>query len=146
MRDRFNEVLYYSPTSPTGLRWKVSRGRAKKDSVAGCLKSDGYYRLKVDGKDYQAHRVIWVLHNGDIPQGFVIDHIDRNPCNNDIDNLRQVSIQKNNLNRGNIQTNHEYLHKKNAGWQVSIPIGVFNTEQEAIIARDQALAQLGIAL
>lgn len=146
MITRFKELLYYSETSPTGLRWKVSRGSAKKDSPAGCLKSDGYYRLKVDSKDHQVHRVIWMMLNGPIPEGLVIDHIDRNPLNNLIENLRVTTIQKNNLNRQGIHTKDQYLHKRKDTWYVSIPIGCFSSEQEALQARDAALKQLGITL
>lgn len=34
------------------------------------------------------HRDIWIFHNGSIPKGFDIDHIDGNCLNNSIDNLQ----------------------------------------------------------
>ena len=33
------------------------------------------------------HRAIWEFHNGQIPRGYVIHHIDGNPLNNDLENL-----------------------------------------------------------
>ncbi len=39
------------------------------------------------------------MNNGPIPDGFVVDHIDRNPSNNKLDNLRLVSSSVNNINK-----------------------------------------------
>ena len=37
--------------------------------------SCGYIEVMVNYKRYQAHRVIWEMHNGAIPNGMEIDHI-----------------------------------------------------------------------
>ena len=50
--------------------------------------------LKVIG----LHRLVWMLHNGEIPSGMCVDHIDRNPLNNRIENLRLVSRSQNSMN------------------------------------------------
>lgn len=46
------------------------------------------------------HRLIYVWYKGDIPQGYVVDHIDNNQLNNDPDNLqlltRGENVKKNN--------------------------------------------------
>lgn len=49
-------------------------------------------------KTYFAHRVVWALHYGKFPDG-VIDHIDGDPSNNRLDNLRSVDQSENNINR-----------------------------------------------
>ena len=49
-------------------------------------------------KTYLAHRIIWALHYGKFPNS-VIDHMDGDPTNNLLDNLRSVSQSKNNINR-----------------------------------------------
>lgn len=46
-----------------------------------------------------AHRVVWVMHNGEIPQGFEIDHEDTDKLNNCISNLRLATSTNNNMNR-----------------------------------------------
>ncbi|MDA7436471.1 HNH endonuclease [Synechococcus sp. AH-601-B19] len=51
------------------------------------------------GKRVAIHRIIWTIINGDIEEGMVIDHIDRDKCNNKIENLRCVTQSENNRNR-----------------------------------------------
>lgn len=60
-------------------------------------KSSGYYR-NAQVKPHSLHRQVWIYHNGDIPSGMVIDHIDRNKSNNQIENLRLVTPSENNHN------------------------------------------------
>lgn len=43
---------------------------------------------------------MWVLFHYKIDRTLVIDHIDRNPSNNFIDNLRLVTQGENNKNKG----------------------------------------------
>ena len=49
-----------------------------------------------NGRMYKrAHIVNWITHNGLIPEGLEIDHIDGNKANNSISNLRLVTHQQN---------------------------------------------------
>jgi hypothetical protein len=50
-------------------------------------------------KEYRAHILVAQAFIGERPDGYVIDHIDRNPLNNRLDNLRYVSPSQNNTNR-----------------------------------------------
>lgn len=56
------------------------------------------YRAAIKGKSYCIHRVIFVLFNGEIPKDHVVDHIDGNPFNNKIDNLRLLHTHLNTHN------------------------------------------------
>lgn len=94
------DLYYYSEDSPSGLRWKCNRygGNrynrvvAHKDSVAGSQhKTKKYWYVSNNGKHLRVHRVIWELFNGNVPENFIIDHIDGNISNNLISNLRCVS-------------------------------------------------------
>lgn len=79
------------------LYWKVSlSNRTKVGSRAGCRRKDGYYVVRVRGELLLCHRIIWSMCNKkDIPEGYVIDHIDENPSNNLIDNLRCIPKMQN---------------------------------------------------
>jgi hypothetical protein len=52
------------------------------------------------GKDYPTARIIWHLCGRAIPHGMEIDHIDHNPRNNRLVNLRAVTHKENARNRG----------------------------------------------
>ena len=47
-------------------------------------------------KAYQAHRIIWECHNGQIPEGKVIDHINNNRSGNPLCNLQLMTSTENN--------------------------------------------------
>ena len=54
----------------------------------GWVDARGYVRAKIGGKMTFAHRIIWEMHNGTIPEGSEIDHINGNKSDNRIENLR----------------------------------------------------------
>ena len=64
--------------------------------------SNGYYRLKINGKRKYLHQWIMEYFGEPCPgPGFEIDHCDKNRLNNDINNLRWVTSQENQNNRTN---------------------------------------------
>lgn len=108
------------------LRWKVSpRLDIAVGSIAGYLnKSTGYYDITVKGKIYRVHRLIFMWHHGYMPEN-PVDHRDRNPLNNKIDNLREVSIQCNNRNC-NVRVDNKtqvigvFFHKQSRKWEAQV--------------------------
>jgi hypothetical protein len=65
-----------------------------------------YIGLSENGKHktYLVHRLVLILFKGDCPNGYECDHIDRNPLNNHIDNLRWVTPYENCMNRSTVRT------------------------------------------
>jgi hypothetical protein len=68
-------------------------------AVAGGKTSAGYFTVMVKGYRTVAHRVIWEMFNGSIPQDTFVDHIDGNKGNNKIENLRLATHSINCRNR-----------------------------------------------
>lgn len=96
--------LFYDETSPSGLRFKQrTHHNQKKDLVVGSYTNIGYV-CGIGGKGYKCHRLIWFICKGEDPIGFEIDHIDGNPWNNKITNLRKVSRQ---INVRNAKKRHD---------------------------------------
>jgi hypothetical protein len=93
--DRLN-TLFYEVDGV--LFWKEDkRNNPVKDKEAGYLFRDGYKRVKVDGKIYTIHRLIFFKHYGYFP--VEIDHINNNKLDNRITNLREVTRCQNQWNR-----------------------------------------------
>ncbi len=79
------------------LYWRIRpSNNVKMSEPAGYLRPDGYRVIKADGRNHQAHRLIWIWHYGEVPE--YIDHKDGNPRNNHIENLRLATISQNNMN------------------------------------------------
>ena len=57
-----------------------------------------YIQFTKDYKRHLAHRYIYQIHFGEIPKGYVIDHINGNSTDNRIENLRCVTQSQNLLN------------------------------------------------
>lgn len=64
---------------------------------ATCRDNKGYRRVKIKGKHYFVHRVIYMMHHGFIPN--YLDHVDCNKDNNRIENLREATLKENCRNR-----------------------------------------------
>lgn len=97
-RAEIAEVLSYS--AETGVfTWSSNRrGGARVGDIAGTVKRGGYVQINVLGRLCYAHRLAWLFATGAWPTGY-IDHIDGNPSNNRIDNLRDVSAEENQQNQ-----------------------------------------------
>ena len=64
--------------------------RNDRSGGTGSYDKDGYLIIKIKGKQYKAHRLVYALANGRFP-AVVIDHINGNRADNRIDNLRCVT-------------------------------------------------------
>jgi len=69
------------------------------DVVGSKQKDGGYIQMYFNKKRVRAHRLIWIYHNGDIPDKFQIDHINGIRHDNRIENLRLVTNTQNSYNR-----------------------------------------------
>lgn len=93
-----HEIFEYDENSPSSITWKVNKPpRGKKSLPAGSIDERGYWRVRFNNKRLYVHRIIWELFYGITPA--YIDHIDGNPSNNNIANLRACNNSENACNR-----------------------------------------------
>ena len=107
------DYFIYDETSPSCLRWKVSRRsgngsgieHVKAGQVAGCPDSKGQYQVNLNGTNTMCHRIIWEMTEGPIPGGYIIDHRDGNGSDNKFPNLRCIESYLNARNMKMYETN-----------------------------------------
>ena len=66
-----------------------------------------YWAISIRGRPYLAHRLIWFYHHGRWPLD-QIDHIDGDPRNNRIQNLRECNSAENAQNTGDRRRTNPY--------------------------------------
>jgi hypothetical protein len=52
-------------------------------------------QVNIFGKLVYLHRIVWEINNGPIPSGMMLDHVDGNPINNRMSNLRLATASDN---------------------------------------------------
>ncbi|MBT0403232.1 HNH endonuclease [Morganella morganii] len=145
-------VLHYD--HDTGIfTYKIQRGQSKPGDRAGYVHKGGYRDIGFCGKSFKEHRLAWLYVYGVWPAGD-IDHINGEPTDNRISNLRVTNDAKNCLNK-NWQSSVNRsgfrgisYHNPKTGrpkWRVRIThgkkrlsVGNFYTLPEAIAARIEA--------
>lgn len=95
-RERVLEALHYNPL--TGIfTWKIDRQRVRAGSVAGTVRSNGRRYVVLDGVTYIGTRLVWFYVHGVWPAEY-IDHINRDPSDDRISNLRIATPRQNTWN------------------------------------------------
>lgn len=144
-QEQLKNMFDYDDEKGILIRKRDKYGREYNQPCGNKPTQHGYGALKINGRSYRVHRLIWLFHYGEFPSEF-IDHIDGNKMNNRIDNLRTVSNQINNHNN-KIRTDNTsgypnvYWHKGTRKYQVRITvdgkenfIGLYATFSDAILA------------
>lgn len=87
-------LFSYNPDTGALTNLSTRNSRAVKGQRAGHLMGTGYRKIRIDGKDYGEHRLIWKLVYGYDPE--VINHKDHDRSNNRLDNLEDGTCTDNN--------------------------------------------------
>lgn len=127
------------------LLWKEDRGNhIKAGTPAGTVRRKGYVHILFKGRVYPAHRLIWAMH-GNAPAE-TIDHINRNPGDNRIENLRAATKGQQLFNTGLRSNNRSGVkgvcwHKYANAWRGQVCFqgkayhaGIFKNKDECIDA------------
>jgi hypothetical protein len=80
------------------LYWRIPGKGRRFDLPVGTKDKNGYVKLSVKGRQLLAHRVIWFIFNGSIPEGMEIDHVNGDRSCNEIKNLRLCNKSENQMN------------------------------------------------
>lgn len=149
-QSRLKELVVYDWRSGEFINRTTRSPNARTGEIAGSIdKVHGYRKIRLDGKDYRAHRLVFLYVTGSWPKE-QIDHIDGDKLNNRFENLREVSPQENGRNQGvrvNNTSGHVGVcwHKALNKWQAQIMVngkdlylGLFDDLEEAIAARKKA--------
>lgn len=147
-------IAYDKDTGDLTWKKKVST-KVKVGSKVGCVHKDGYLRVKLNGKYYLGHRLIWALVYGKLPEKF-IDHINGIKNDNRLCNLRELSHSENMQNRFKASSHSASgfigSSKNGRRYQAQIVIdkkkhyiGCFDTAEEAHAAYMEAKRKLHAA-
>lgn len=115
--ERLREVLSYD--AETGaFRWKEQLApRGKIGMIAGNVADATRRRtIRIDKKLYLEHRLVWLFVHGRWPTN-QIDHIDGDPGNNRLANLREATQSQNNFNQGLRRNNSSGI--KGVSWDAA---------------------------
>jgi hypothetical protein len=145
-QSELKSALHYNPQTGvfTWLR-PPKRGKHKAGGIAGGP-SNGYIDICIDRKRFKAHRLAWFYVHGEWPAG-LIDHINNDPSDNRIENLRIADRAENGWNARRKRNNKSgvtgvYYAKREGLWVAEIfargkkhSLGHFKTKEEAAAAR-----------
>lgn len=126
------------------LVYEDDTGRLKKTTTGTycdtSINNWGYRQVSLDrgskGRVRQvAHRLVWMLHNGAIPDGLMVDHINLDKTDNRIANLRLIHKSG---NAQNSKWKGYHLEKRSGKYRAEIKLngkvtylGLYNTPAEA---------------
>lgn len=155
--EKIKDLLKYDPD--TGIFTWIGKSatranRTKVGSQAGSLAQNGYTIISIFGNRILAHRLAWFFVYNKFPD-YNIDHINGNPNDNRIENLRDISQALNSQNARKPRTNNKsgylgvHFSKVSNKWTSQITIdrkckslGFFKTPEEAYTAYLRAKREL----
>lgn len=140
-RENIHSIFHYRDDG--NLVWAIRPSQnTPKGALAGGKPGDkGYRRIEYQGRTYSLHRLIFLYHHGWMPK--IVDHKDRNPLNNRIENLRDLSDSHNQINsdrctcrvgyKGVTKHGNRYKSRITKN-KIIIHLGFYATPEEAHIA------------
>jgi hypothetical protein len=149
---QLHQLFDYNPETGIFIR-KIKTSNNAKIGVSGTDNGIGYIKLCINSKLYFAHRLAWLYVYGVFPNKN-LDHINNNPSDNRICNLRLANQSENMQNTEKRKTNTSgykgvTLRKDTGKWSAQITknyknfrLGCFNTAAEAYAAYCQAAKEM----
>jgi hypothetical protein len=160
--ESLREYLHYFPETGDFVWVKTTSFRVKQGAVAGTVatnnrqrnKSHQHLLIRFQGVKYLAHRLAWLFGHGEDPGEKLVDHINGDPLDNRLCNLRLVTTTENQWNVQQAQSLSRsgirgvYQSKQSGKWISEISVngkkrhlGVFPTAELAAAAYQEAATQ-----
>lgn len=161
-QDELRRLLRYDPgtgklfwlarsPSPVNNAWNAKHAGHEAFTATD---PSGYRHGKVNGKVYQAHRIIWKIVHGNDP--VAIDHRNGNPSDNSLDNLRECTVAENSRNYSKQRAGQSSSYrgvcwvKRDQKWAATISngqggkrsLGNYENEEDAARAYDAAAIEM----
>lgn len=155
----WTKIFDYNPGDGS-LTWKHRDGFRFSGRPAGIKRYTANTRypsgigVSHRNRHYKAHRVIWEMHYGPIPKGMLVDHMNRDPFDNRLSNLRLCTRSQNNANAkqrmaGRSGFRGVHLDKTSGKWVASIrhmkkrrSLGYYARKEDAMAAYIEASIRL----
>lgn len=141
-QSRLKQLFSYDAESGVFTRIAKSGPNSKIGEAAGWVGGHGRIYIKIDGACYLGHRLAWLYVHGEFPEA-EIDHINMDPQDNRISNLRCATRSQNLANQERTQLNKSgfkgvNFHKASNKFTAQISyqgkklyLGIFDTPEEA---------------
>ena len=140
-QERLKTLLEYCPDTGEFF-WKIQKGRCKSGERAGATDTYGYRVIRLDGMLYKAHRLAWLYVHGRWPEG-LLDHINRNPGDNKLANLREATQSENMHNakrRSRSGVPGVRWRPERDKWTAQIRVGYRTHMLGSFVSKDEAIA------
>lgn len=142
--ERLRERFTYDPATGLFKRLFKTRREYKRKTQLSCgwVRDHGYITIMVDGNEYRAHRLAWLYVHGVWPKED-LDHINGDPADNRISNLREATDAQNLANMKTPVTNTSgykgvQWHKAAQKWTATFKhngetyyLGLFENKEDA---------------
>lgn len=150
-QERLKELLNYNPETGIFI-WLEGKRGIYAGSIAGFALGN-YIAVGVDRKTYLAHRLAWLYIYGEFPKSG-LDHKNKTPNDNSINNLRECNQSQNLANREKSLTNTSgykgvYWNKALNKWHSQIGfkgkkihLGFYHNIEKAAIAYNKKSLEL----
>jgi hypothetical protein len=144
------KIFKYEPNTGVLTHAVNTPPRGKLGTEVGWINGHGYRRISIKGREYPAHKVIWMWMTGTYPLND-IDHIDGDRSNNSWTNLRLSTRSQNLMNQGRKPNNKSGFKgvtsrggSHSAQFRIGgkiVRIGSFSTAREAAEAYDREVVK-----
>lgn len=146
--EKLRELVHYEPA--TGImRWKARRAGCRAGDIIGTPDKKNYLTIGLLRKRYFVHRLAWLYVHGEWPES-ELDHVNCDPTDNRLVNLRAATRVENCRNTRTSKRNHSgrkgvHFDHSRQKWMAFISVqgrfknlGRFATFEEASARRIEA--------